>query len=339
MELTIEKSTLKNLPLEYVSVSQLNLYKSCPEKYKRKYIIKEPSSNFTNIENLLLGSAFDNYVSTRLQGDKEIIKNYTVNFFYWKLVELIKNDMLDIDKENSEGFLKAWDSLNYSVKDLNIEETKNLLIKVLTVKDYLRLIEGYDEELKSGFVKRPSFLQIYQNLINYYHANEELIIEEIEIEGIQEKIEYSFERYNKDVNLLGYLDLRGHYTNNENIFIRDWKISKKSKSIESIQSDQDLIYTWMVWKQTGQIPIFEYYYFIFSEKTGEIKHQFFLIQHSENTLNDFEKYIYEAIRGINQKVFYKNETSWLCSASYCEYYYNCQKYKSDIKIQEIGGEG
>ncbi len=338
MEATLEKNTLKNLPLDFVSVSQLNLYKSCSEKYRRKYISKEIQSNFTNVENLLLGKAFDNYISTRLQGDKEIIKQHANSYYYFSLIELIKDEKLDINNENLESFLKSWDELHYSIEDLNIEEVNELLNDFLKVENYQKLISGYEEELKSGKVMRPSYFQIFQNLIEYYHNNEKMIFEEIEIEGIQEKVEYSFDRYNKDINLLGYLDLCGRYINNENIFIRDWKITKRSKNIDNVQTDQDLIYTWMVWKKTGKIPLFEYYYFIFSEKTGEVKHQLFLIQHSEKTLEEFEKYIYEAIRGINQKVFYKNESSCLCSENYCEYYNDCQNYKNEIKIQEIGGQ-
>lgn len=328
-------STLKNLPKEHISVSQINLYKACSEKYRKKYINKEEQSNFTNIENLLIGSAFDYYITNRLQGDKEVIKDYANNYFYWKLVELIKEHKLEINESNYDWFFNNWYRLNYSIDDLDIGEVNELLNGLLSYEDYEKLISGYEEELKTGPVKRPGYFELFQNLINYYHLHENEILKNLDIEYIQEEVEYSFERYGKNINLLGFLDLRGHYSDNKNIFIRDWKVYKKSKNINDIQADQDLIYSWLVWKNTGVIPIFEYCCFIFSVKTGEIKHQLFSIQHSEITLNEFERVIYDVIRGINQKVFYKNESSWLCSSNYCEYYNECQKYKDEIKISDM----
>ena len=156
----------------------------------------------------------------------------------------------------------------------------------------------------------------------------------LKVDFIQEKIQYSFLKHGKEINILGYLDLRGEHLDTQEIVIRDWKVTKRKKNIKQIQSDQDLIYTWVIWKQTGKIPVFEYFYFIVSEKTGNIQHQKFIINHTQENLQEFEKYIYDTIRGINQTVFYRNESSWLCSSNYCEYYNNCQSYKNNIKIQE-----
>lgn len=327
--------TLKNLPLDYVSVSQINLYRSCPEKYNKKYITNELQSNYTNIFNLLLGSAFDYYISNRLQGDKEIIKNYSNNYFYWKLIDLIKDGKLESNEKKYDLFMQNWDRLNYGIEDLKIDEINELLNGFMTYEDYEKLITGYEEELKSGKVRRPSCFELYQNIINYYHENENAILNNLEIYGIQEKLEFTYKRYGKDINLLGYVDLRGYYINNDKIFIRDWKVSKKSKNIDNIQSDQDLIYSWLVWKIFGKIPIFEYYCFIISEKKGEVKNQIFYIKHTEESLNELESHIYNSINGINKKVFYKNESSWLCNFNYCEYFNECQKYKKNMEIMEV----
>ncbi|HOV13817.1 MAG TPA: PD-(D/E)XK nuclease family protein [Spirochaetota bacterium] len=315
-------NTLANLPKDYISVSQLNCYNNCSEQYNRRYVLKEKVSNLTKIDGLLIGSAFHKFIEEYFS--EVLIANYEKHFFN-TLFENINQGKLEIIDKEAKDFVVAK-FLDYKMRNYIVyDEIIDNLEKVLTLDDYQTFLIGYKE--------RPSLLKIFNNLTLFFLQNKSNILKDVVFNDTEQDFSYTFERYGKSFVLNGILDFTGVYQDKP--IIIDWKTGKRAWNINDVTKKQDIIYSYMFWKRKGVIPLFRYVIFSYSDKTGEVKHQIFDIQYTEKQLLEVERIIHSIARGINEKVFFKNEGGWMCSQDYCEYYKSCQEYKNGIDVKEI----
>lgn len=117
--------------------------------------------------------------------------------------------------------------------------------------------------------------------------------------------------------------------------IFDFKTGQRSWNISELPKVQDLLYSYVLWKETGAIPRFIYLVAIYSFKTGKIKLQKFKIQHTEVALMEFGKEIKKIFAIKKQKIFLKNSSNWLCNEKFCEFYNYCQQSVKNISIEEM----
>lgn len=315
-----------NIPKSYISVSQLNLYDYCPMKYKFKYIDRQRPSNVIYPNSLLIGIAFHKYIKNLYDNnfDNVFIDNLQPEILIMNtLINYLLNDKsISIDTED----IKILHGLKISPDRSKLKSISN---RLMSIKSHIDFFDGKLEILKTKNIQRPSTIDIFVSLCEYFLENYITFNKNLEVLTIEDKLEYTFNRYNKDFNLLAYLDFLGNDDNN-NIYIIDWKTSKKKWDENDILKRQDSIYSYMIWKTQGIIPIFRYIVFSYSEKTSKITHQIFEIKHDIVSLEKTEKNIHDVIRGITNNIFPKNETSFLCSKFFCEYYTNCQNYKNNV---------
>jgi hypothetical protein len=333
---------LKNLPCEHISVSQLNTYSTCSEKYRLQYVEKAEKTNSTKMENLICGNAFHKYIKDYFhnKSDFDILGDHLiVEYFYNELLkELCYGNRFEVMDE-----FKKNDLFRYYYEDCKIENNYDFdkineyLKRIILPEVYEVLISGYFEELKKGKVLRPSIFDILKNLCAYFRENKESFIKDIVIENQEFKTDIIFDRYGKEFKINIILDFIG--TNQQNkIIIIDWKTSKRAWSENDVLKKQDHIYSYAIRKARGVIPVFKYIVFSYSATTGNVKHQEFEIQHDEESLKAVEKSVHDICRGINERVFYKNEDCWLCSSDFCEYYNACQKYRQGIVVRVLTKE-
>lgn len=323
--------TLINLPKDTLSVSQLNLYQNCGELYYRRYVDKQKAFNLTKIDGLLLGSAFHKFI-------EEFYKSTPVEnsdkYFFDELFSNISHNKLEIIDKDAKEFAVA------KFVDMRISEEKDYhnliddLEKVFTLDNYQTILTGYIETLKTGDKERPSLYKIFQNLVSYFLDNYSEILQGIELSTSEEDFNFTFERYGKEFNITSRMDFTGINKDGVPVVI-DWKTTKRSWNEADVMKKQDIVYSYLYWKRKGVIPLFRYVVFVYSDKTGEIKHQIFDIQYTEKQLMEVEKMIHSIARGVNEKVFIKNESSFLCSSDYCEYYKDCQGYKDGVEVKAV----
>ncbi len=324
-----EINTLANLPKDYISVSQLNCYNNCSEQYNRRYVLRESVSNLTKIDGLLLGSAFHKFLESYFFGDLSV--NYN-KFFYDCLFENITSGKLEIIDPDAKKYALAK-YLDMKLKNVIIYDFIQDFEKVLTLEDYQRLLTGYIETLKTGDKERPSLLKIYENLTLYFVKNKQDLLKDVIFSDAEQDFSFKFERYGKEFQINGILDFTGFYQ--EKPIIIDWKTSKRAWNENDAMKKQDIIYSYLFWKRKNIIPLFRYVVFSYSDKTGDVKSQVFDIQYTEKQLLEVERLIHSIARGINEKVFFKNESGWMCSQDYCEYYKDCQSYKDGVTVTII----
>lgn len=323
-------NTLANLPKDYISVSQLNCYNNCSEQYNRRYVEKQKTSNLTKIDGLLIGSAFHKFVEEYFS---EVLTANLEKHFFNCLFDNISQGKIEITDKEAKDFVVAkfldFKMQNYICYDEIVDD----LEKCLTLDDYQTFLIGYIEKLKTGDKERPSLLKIYNNLVQYFLANQKSIMQDVALKESEESFNYIFERYGKEFNINGILDYVGTY--NDKPIIIDWKTGKRAWSENDVMKKQDIIYSYLYLKKRDVIPLFRYVVFSYSDKTGDVKHQIFDIQYTEKQLLEVERMIHSIARGINERVFFKNEGGWMCSQDYCEYYKDCQAYKEGVEVKSL----
>jgi len=333
-----------NLPKEYISVSQLNSYVNCSEKYYRQYICNEAPSNSTDVSALVLGSAVHKTIEDYYMNEKKISGK---DFFVCEVVDQIKREKIAVDysKLPYEVFHEGYDKLDpfYQMYASSLtEETKFVLIDTLKIvmneDDFVQYFTGVDEVLKTKTAHRPAMREIYLNIVEYFIKNESEIMEGLQVTALESEILHTFMRYGKDFTLKAFIDFMGYSTESFNTVVIDWKTTKKAWNIADAMKRQDFIYSYMIWKTKGVIPVFRYVVFPYSATTGVVKHQIFELQYPQEALLKTEKEIHDIVRGITEGVFFKNESSFLCSDKFCEFYGDCQKLQSLINIREISND-
>lgn len=304
--------------MNFISVSQINSYLNCPYQYFLKYIDKDKPSNFIRIDNLLLGNAFHKYIQKYL---KNIPIENIEDIFYTELLFLIENNKIDGINE-------------FALNEYKEKKEKDIFEKILKKEDFDFFIKGYSEMLKTKTVERPSLLTIYKNLVTFFQEKKSEILQDIEIIDIECIKTVSFKKNKKrNIYIKAVFDVFGFSKKLNKYIIIDWKTGSKKWSGENSLKRQDVIYSYLSKKIYDEIPLFFYYIFVYSTSTGEIKLQKIKIQHNEDALQIVENDIKDIEASIKKGIFYKNDSSWICSRDYCEFFDGCQSYKNEIKIE------
>ncbi len=291
-----------------ISQSQINCYINCSKKYQYKYILKLEPSNETFPENLIIGKLLHKIIEIFISEGVEPSDEHLFKIF----IEEIPNYCFKIDYEKIKNFLK--DVFTYDQKKIF-----NFLFNTLKEK-YLYLIENRDEKLKT---KTNTYLSIFNVILKI----REFILTEIKNGLLNEYVKLETEKQIVFNDLQGFCDLIG-YDNDFTTTIIDFKTTKKDYNFN--KKIQDILYSYIIFKNTNEIPLFEYIAIKYSNKIND---DFSLtrqkISYNENDFEIIEDYLNNFKKGIEAEVFLRNENSFLCSKDYCEYYNECQKYKME----------
>lgn len=328
----------KNLPKDYISVSQLNTYLSCPEKYNLRYIKKETPSDVTDITSLLLGSSVHRYIELSNNGEvehtlKPITKgfSYTGSIFRRKLFDFMLENRISVKDNFREDLINY--KLNKSIisnDDIDLFDFD--ISNYLMLEDKEKLFTGYNEELKTGIKLRPSLENIFFNIVNLYDNEKHNFLNNLSLSKSEESFNYEINLQGKKLNLYIIVDSLFIDNNNNNFVVVDWKTSKRKWNIDDCQKLQDYLYTYLFYKKFEIIPEFRYVVFSYSEKTGAVDYQVFSLKYDEKILDEAKNMIHSIVSNINKKAFFKNP-SWACD--YCDYYTRCNGYKKNIKIEQL----
>jgi len=329
--------TKVTLPKEYISVSQINCYLNCPQQYKKRYVDREQPDNYTNRESLILGSAVHKYIEHCIKYGIDNADKIKKEFFYFEIRVSLKQNNLHI--EDNIVLNKMLDYYNQTdIEVINYDIINAFLSDILLSEDYKTLISGHDEELKTKTVHRPSYLELFLNITDFFKNNKDTILSGIVIEETEKEIEFNFE-YEKNIyKIKAFFDAIGMNISTFGKIVIDWKTAKRSWAEGDVIKMQDVIYSYLANNIFDEMPEFRYVIFVFSEKTGDVKLQTVTINHTKESIGMVEQDINEIIHGITTNNFFKNEGSWSCSENFCEYFNGCQAYKNNIKVN-VSKEG
>jgi len=280
---------------DLISQSKINLYLSCSKKYFYKYIERREPSNATNIKNLFLGL----FVHKAIE---QFIRNKKIIF-----VDILYDTL----KEKDLFLTEIEDLREYPAKFFEF------IKKNMKNEYYTQIFEQKIEELKTKTNIYPSTFDIAKTIseeVIKYCQN--LFKNFVKIET-EKRLEFG--------NILGYLDILA-ITDDFQQIILDFKTTKKEPTIQ--KKIQDILYSWLVYKLTNEIPKFKYIYIKYTEKepiTCEIKE--FDLEYKEKDFEIIEDLLENFKKGVENNVFLRNEGSFLCNSEYCEFYNYCLSYK------------
>lgn len=305
----------------YLSVSQLKCFMSCSEQYHRRYVLHQEKANYTRQESLILGSAVHHYIEcdilNRLNG------RIPEHFFLDEILEKYENDRME--PTSKEAMHEAYVTFKGGDKKLAL----SIMATAMKPEHAEILIVGPTEELKTGSVHRPSYLDIYEAIIALYIESKKTLLDGIEIEAAEKEVQYEL----AGLPIKAYFDLYGYKDGRATVI--DWKTYSRAKTTKEMTSLQDLIYSALVYREEGVIPLFLYNVFSFSDKTGKIRLQRFSIEYDLPAIEEVERQITSISAMIDSGAHTKNEQSFLCTGDYCEFYADCQAYREHTEIKEI----
>jgi CRISPR/Cas system-associated exonuclease Cas4 (RecB family) len=311
-----------SLPKDYLSVSQINCYLTCPEQYRRRYVEKSDRINTTDQRSLILGKAFHRFADKVINSQGMMGLSDLWYLFFFELSDSIKNGLV-IAKNPEITFDRGL------VISEAPERAIEILEGILNEEDTRLYLTGYDEELKTKTVHRPSLFEIYKNLCVFFTTHYSIMLRDIQIDDTEKEINIFLKN---GVKIKSYFDAVGFNKGTFRPVIIDWKTSKKKWSLDDAVKKQDIIYSYLTSYIYEEIPEFYYFVFFYSETTGNVGLQKILINHDDNSLSAVESDIDAIIGSIGSEAFPKNESAWSCSPDYCEFYSDCQSYKANIKV-------
>ncbi|NMC99816.1 MAG: PD-(D/E)XK nuclease family protein [Bacteroidales bacterium] len=289
-----------------ISQSQINCYINCSKKYQYKYILKLKPSNETTPENIIIGKLLHKIIEIFISEGVEPSDDNLIKIFIKELPDFC----FKIDYEKVKDFLKDVFTYDYiKIYDFLLNNLK---------ENYLYLIENRKEELKTK-------TNIYLSTFNLILKFRDFILTEIKNGLLNDYVKFETEKQIVFNDLQGFCDLIC-YDNDFTTTIIDFKTSKRDYKFD--KKIQDILYSYIIYKNTNEIPFFEYIAIKYSNKIND---DFILtrqkISYNENDFEIIEDFLDNFKRGVEANVFLRNESSFLCSKDFCEYYNECQKYK------------
>ena len=322
------------LPKDYISNAQLNAYKKCPQFYKRKYVLQENETSLFKPE-WLIGRSFHsyakNFIMQKYLMKEEPTESFKRFFFYKNFLEAIEKKEIMVDPLIDDQIKANVSNANFNLDFETLEEIAPLL---LLDDERDLLFTGYTEISSAGkSLKRPPFVQIYDNLIEKFEQNIcNVILEQDEVLQVEQNTRFNFNRYGKEYTLYGIPDLVLKRENK--IIVPDWKTTSKSPNADNIKTFQDRIYSYGIFQTHGSLPLFQYAYFSYSKAKAEVSFNLYQIDYQD--VSDVEIDIFEIIKGIKNNVFPKyNYQNWFCSSSWCPFYSSCQEKEDKNQVERI----
>lgn len=274
-----------------ISQTQINTYINCSKKYYWKYIKQEPPSNKIKLDGLIIGKVLHQIIEYYITYKSNPYEVFKLIFF-----QNIPQECFDTEKE------------------LNGEDIINFMIKHL-LPDYNHFINKRTEQLKIKINEYPALFDICVALWQEL----KLFVDDLLKEYIN--IMPEIEIFYNDIH--GFVDIMAVDKKMDDVII-DFKFKRQEK--ETKKAIQDLLYSWIIWKNKNVIPVFEYINVIYDLKgRSGVKINRIKMQASLDDMALIEEYIYNFKKGIKYQIFLRNMDSFLCSPDYCEYYNICIK--------------